>query len=555
MRKILYSLLILLFIAPNANCMENDMNAKNFIEDVVSKIEPIVKDDSLFYWKATTTGKPEWYKKYEEKEIEYKRFFADKERFEKVKGLKKEKFKDPLIKRQIDILYDEFLENQIEPKLNEEIVRMGSELEKKFNTFRAKIAGQEAADNRIREILQNSKNEKKRIAAWEASKQIGKVAAGGLIALVKKRNEAARGLGFKNYYEMRLEFQEQSVGKIFSLLNKLYKETAKPYAELKNEIDSAVAKKFGVSADEVKPWHYEDVFFQEAPKVYEVDLDKYFKGKDILKLVRDYYAGIGMPVDDILKRSDLFERKGKEQHAYCIHIDKKGDVRILANIKNNEHWAGTMLHELGHAVYEKYLDKDLPFLLRDPAHTFTTEGIAELFGRLTNNAEWLAEKVAPTEKKELSLVKKNLEKSLRAHMLIFSRWVMVMANFERALYSNPDQNLNELWWTLVEKYQFIKKPGGRDNPDWAAKIHLTTSPVYYHNYLLGEIFASQLTHYIDKNIAPKETAFINGGRKLGVYLKEKVFALGDRMRWDEFVKFATGESLTPKYFAEDFINQ
>ncbi len=29
-------------------------------------------------------------------------------------------------------------------------------------------------------------------------------------------------------------------------------------------------------------------------------------------------------------------------------------------------------------------------------------------------------------------------------------------------------------------------------PDWAAKIHMTGAPVYYHNYLLGELIASQL---------------------------------------------------------------
>ena len=29
-------------------------------------------------------------------------------------------------------------------------------------------------------------------------------------------------------------------------------------------------------------------------------------------------------------------------------------------------------------------------------------------------------------------------------------------------------------------------------PDWAAKIHIATNPVYYHNYMLGEMMASQL---------------------------------------------------------------
>ena len=42
---------------------------------------------------------------------------------------------------------------------------------------------------------------------------------------------------------------------------------------------------------------------------------------------------------------------------------------------------------------------------------------------------------------------------LRDKLLIFSRWCQVMLRFEKAIYADPDQDLNELWWDLVEKYQ------------------------------------------------------------------------------------------------------
>jgi len=47
-----------------------------------------------------------------------------------------------------------------------------------------------------------------------------------------------------------------------------------------------------------------------------------------------------------------------------------------------------------------------------------------------------------------------------------------MTEFERKLYENPDQDLNNLWWSIVEKYQHIKKPANWNNPDWAAKYIL-----------------------------------------------------------------------------------
>jgi peptidyl-dipeptidase A len=71
-----------------------------------------------------------------------------------------------------------------------------------------------------------------------------------------------------------------------------------------------------------------------------------------------------------------------------------------------------------------------------------------------------------------------------------------MTRFERALYVDPEQDLNRLWWDLVERYQRVPRPDGRDEPDWASKIHIVSAPVYYHNYMLGELFASQLDHAI-----------------------------------------------------------
>ena len=51
-----------------------------------------------------------------------------------------------------------------------------------------------------------------------------------------------------------------------------------------------------------------------------------------------------------------------------------------------------------------------------------------------------------------------------------------MYRFEKAMYANPDQDLNALWWILVEKYQLVKKPEGRNEPDWSTKIQIALYP-------------------------------------------------------------------------------
>jgi len=52
-----------------------------------------------------------------------------------------------------------------------------------------------------------------------------------------------------------------------------------------------------------------------------------------------------LQTESILEKSDLYERAGKYQHAYCTS-DKMGEIRILCNIKANAKWMGTQLHEL-----------------------------------------------------------------------------------------------------------------------------------------------------------------------------------------------------------------
>jgi len=153
-------------------------------------------------------------------------------------------------------------------------------------------------------------------------------------------------------------------------------------------------------------------------------------------------------------------------------------------------------------------------------------------------------------------VAKESFKVLRLEQLTFSRWAQVMYRFEKALYANPDQDLNTLWWDLVEKHQMIRRPSHRNQPDWASKIHIATSPCYYHNYLLGELLASQFNHYITAEILKSDNfnqSFL-GKPAVGDYLKTNVFNPGSRYSWNEMIQRATGEKLTARYYAGQFVS-
>ncbi len=207
-------------------------------------------------------------------------------------------------------------------------------------------------------------------------------------------NEASEELGPKMHYA--IDSAKEKAYELGEL-------TSEPFARLKKELDRILADGYGIAPADLMPWHYHDPFFQRTPLVYDQDLDLYYKDKDVKELSQEYYASVGLPVDDILARSDLYDRQNKYPHAFSQDLDRKGDVRILCNLQNTERWMETILHELGHAVYSKYHDRDEPWLLREPAHSFTTEAIAMFFGRLSRNAAWMQEMLDLSDKERTEI--------------------------------------------------------------------------------------------------------------------------------------------------------
>jgi peptidyl-dipeptidase A len=558
MKNALKSVTIIVLVAAISGCAlkSKERKLQTFINKHVEKVKPLSKENNLAYWAAASSGKEEDYDKVKELTLKIRQIYSDPNNFAMLKEMKDSgKIKNELMKRQLDLLYNGFLENQIEPSLLKQIVELSTDIEKNFSTFRGSIDGEKVTDNQIKEILKKDKDSAKRQQAWLASKQVGEQVANDIVKLVKLRNQGAQKLGFNNYHTLSLAAAEQDVKELDKIFDELYELTNEPYRKLKAELDAKLAADFNVPAGELMPWHYHDPFFQETPLVYDVDLDSYYKDKDVVKAASSFYASIGLPVDDILANSDLYEREGKNPHAFSTDIDREGDVRILCNVKNNETWMETMLHELGHAAYDKHHDQKLPYLLKQPAHIFTTEGIAMFFGRLSRNPVWM-QRMLYLDDGQRSDIEKVSDKYAQLKQLIFARWAMVMYNFEKQLYANPDQDLNKLWWQMVEKYQFIKPPEGRTEPDWAAKIHFTIAPAYYHNYMLGELFASQLQNYLIQNILKRqsdENVSYFGNKEAGEFITKKIFEPSARYRWNEMIERATGEPLTPKYFVEQFV--
>jgi peptidyl-dipeptidase A len=517
--------------------------AERLVEELEARLAPLEVALAEAWWETSTRASPEANERRERVELERRAVLADPDAFAAVREGRNQADLDPLVRRRLDVLHDAMAPNQIPEDLRRRLVALEVEVESDFNTHRGTIDGERVDDNRLREILRTSDDSEDRRGAWEASKQVGTVVADRVRELATLRNEAARALGYRDHFALALATSEMDEARLSATLDEVDRVTATLFAGWKAGLDATLADRYGCQAEDLRPWHLDDPFFQDAPITAGVDLDPYFEDTDVESVTLRTYDELGLDLRPVFERSDLYPREGKSQHAFCVDIDRQGDVRVLCNIEPTERWVETMLHEFGHATYDRELDPALPFLLRTAAHPLTTEGVAMLFGRLARDPEWLRT-VAALSSYDVESLAPRLAAGRLADLLVFARWVLVMTSFERGLYADPAADHERRWWDLVERYQRVRRPDRGDRAAWASKVHLTVAPVYYHSYLYGELVASQLSATLDERAGG-----LVGHSEAGRYLTERLFRPGASRRWDHLIEAATGSPLSPAAFA------
>ena len=282
------------------------------------------------------------------------------------------------------MLRDESRAYQRPRDLAERIVRLEASLQTLYSKHRGTIGGREVSNNEIDMILRDSTDLAERRAAWDASKEIGPKAAVQVRELAALRNEAARGLGYRDHFAMSLELQELDEGWLFGLLDRLESLLADPWAAEKAAIDDAQRARLGDRRPSrpLRPWDYADPFFQDAAaRRRPTALEAALAALDPLARRRAYFGALGDPIEEILARSDLYPRGPSTSTRSASRSTAATTCASSRNVEPGERWLATMLHELGHGVYDIAIERDLPWLLRRHAHIFATEAIAMLHGR------------------------------------------------------------------------------------------------------------------------------------------------------------------------------
>lgn len=94
------------------------MELQQIIDSTVAEYAPLVKASSEAYWEGTTTGKAEAFDRYERISMKITELFSDRKVFSELRRIKESgTVTDPLMKRQLDELYNSYLSRQADKAL------------------------------------------------------------------------------------------------------------------------------------------------------------------------------------------------------------------------------------------------------------------------------------------------------------------------------------------------------------------------------------------------------------------------------------------------------
>ncbi len=420
--------------------------------------------------------------------------------------------------------------------------------------------------NDIDDILLKSRNLDERLAAWTASKEIGKTLRPGLERLHQLRNKVARELGFRSLLDLEVTGDGMSIRELMELMATVLEQTRPLYEQLHCFARHRLAQRYGQPVPRRIPAHWlPNRWGQEWRGIEEgVDLDPLFADKKpewLIERSEQFYVSMGFPKlpGTFWRRSDLYElpagaTRKKNRHASAWHIDLEYDVRSLMSVQPNAWWFETTHHELGHIYYFlAYTHAGVPPLLREGANGAFHEAVGDLIALACKQRPYLAQLglIKPGGGGDDEAARWLLADALEGSIVFLPFTCGVMTGWEHDFYERdlPASRYNARWWELVAQYQGIDPPTprGEEYCDAASKTHINDAPAYYYRYAVGTLIKHQVHDYIARKILkadPRSCSYYNR-RDVGEYLNS-LLSLGASRDWREVLKDFTGEPLSAR---------
>jgi peptidyl-dipeptidase A len=236
-----------------------------FIDETTEAVRPLEKGYNLAEWESAVNGTPQALERTQQAQAAHMRFWSDGERYQAARRYDQERSPDPLLARQIKLIYLTAAQNQQDEETIDRLTSLESEVRGLYTNFRGKVDGRELSDNEMDDVLTRSSDAQEVRRVWEASKQVGEQVAAQIRELARVRNRAAQRQGFRDYFQRSLVLGEIDETQLLTLFDGLASQTEAPFGRLMESIEQQRSRHFGLSPAELEPCHYGDRFFQQVP--------------------------------------------------------------------------------------------------------------------------------------------------------------------------------------------------------------------------------------------------------------------------------------------------
>ena len=273
------------------------------------------------------------------------------------------------------------------------IVELETAVESTFNNFRGH--DRRHAGRRQRDRRDPPRERRRRPNAEPRGKRRSRSGPRSPTASASSPGSATRRratLGYRDHFALALATGELDEDRLFDDARRRRPRHREPVHRVEARRRRVARRRAsGARVDELRPWHFDDPFFQSPPAEGAVAIDHFFADADLEALTLRTYDGLGLDVR-AGARAQRSLRPRREEPARVLHRHRPRRRRPRAVQRRAQ-------RALDGDDAPRVRPRDLrPRVAsgRSPGSSaarrtrLTTEGIAMLFGRLTRDPDWLA---------------------------------------------------------------------------------------------------------------------------------------------------------------------
>jgi oligoendopeptidase F len=548
-------------------------NARTFFDQINQDYLQIHREEGEFFW-LTHTGQSDEHDAQRAAGLARKTFLADsrllaqtREHLARVEAARQSAERDALVsglRGWVAAFEGNAMGSERASTLLAELIAMDADLFARRQAYKMHHIGasgrtEEASPAALRSNLASNPDEASRKSSHEALSGLERwVLENGFLEIVAKRNELARELGYRDFFDYRLRTNSgMSPEQLFAIFDEFERNT-------RNTHFASMDRLVSEYGDEVLQPH--NLPFRVRGGA-ALKADAYFPFSKALERWAESFRRLGVSYRGARIEIDLLDRPGKFTTGFCAspvasyHDDTNGwvpaDVRFTSTARPQQAGAGlrginVLFHEAGHAAHFSNVALNSPcfshgFAPTTPAYL---EAQAKFFEALPGDPCWIRRyaRNADGEPMPDEMIRERVE-SNRAFLAYNERRDLVPTYFEQALYAMDDAERTTESVLDLERSLTQRMLGVSSNTVYVLGMPhpiYHDMAVYYQGYLLAKMAASQTRAYLTRTLG-----YIVDNPEVGPLLVKHCWSAGNSLTLDQTLRNMTGEGLTSAYLADE----